>query len=68
MTLRFSDALFDYFEVEIDPGVTRLCYYCLLYTSARTCRTGSSPSTAWMPPGVPATSNSAMAASRVRAI
>ena len=27
MTLRFSDALFDYFEVEIDPGVTRLCYY-----------------------------------------
>lgn len=27
MTLRFSDAMFDYFEVEIDPGVTRLCYY-----------------------------------------
>ena len=37
------------------------------WARVRTCRTGSSPSTTWMPHGVPATSNSAKGASRVRA-
>lgn len=27
MAVRFSDSLFDYYETEFDPGVTRLCYY-----------------------------------------
>lgn len=27
MSVRFSDSLFDYYEAEFDPGVTRLCYY-----------------------------------------
>lgn len=27
MERRYSDSLFDYFEVEFDPQVTRLCYY-----------------------------------------
>ena len=27
MAVRFSDSLFDYYEAEFDPGVTRLCYY-----------------------------------------
>lgn len=36
MHIRFSDALFDYFEVEFDPGVTRLCYYFRLTSGAET--------------------------------
>ncbi len=27
MAVRFSDSIFDYYEAEFDPGVTRLCYY-----------------------------------------
>lgn len=27
MSVKFSDSLFDYYETEFDPGVTRLCYY-----------------------------------------
>ena len=27
MAVRFTDSLFDYYEAEFDPGVTRLCYY-----------------------------------------
>lgn len=27
MVVRFSDSLFDYYEAEFNPGVTRLCYY-----------------------------------------
>ncbi len=36
MEVRFSDALFDYYECEFDPGVTRLCYYFELCRQSET--------------------------------
>ncbi len=36
MTVRLSDSLFDYYEAEFDPGVTRLCYYFELRKGAET--------------------------------
>lgn len=36
MKIHFSDALFDYYECEFDPGVTRLCYYFELQKQSET--------------------------------